>query len=61
MGYYVHNEYDDPTFEPPPHPILERIRRNIMADNPRIMKFEIEWVEKEGKSDLNKEILQQSL
>lgn len=53
VGYYVHNEYDDPNMELPPQPILERIRRNIMSENPRIMRFEIEWAKREGNSGLN--------
>lgn len=61
VGYYVHNEYDDPNMELPPQPILERIRRNIMSENPRIMRFEIEWAKREGNSGLNHQILQQSL
>ena len=32
-----------------------------MSENPRIMRFEIEWVQREGNSGLNQQILQQSL
>lgn len=39
VGYYVNNHYDDPNMEPPPHPVLEKVTRNIMANNPRIMRF----------------------
>ena len=39
VGYYVVNEYVDPSVEPPAQPQLEQIQRRIMAENPRIMRF----------------------
>ncbi|KAA8646209.1 hypothetical protein EYZ11_001482 [Aspergillus tanneri] len=45
VGYYVNNEYDSEelTAEPPAKPIIERIRRNILAEKPRVTRFAIKW------------------
>lgn len=45
VGYYVNNEYDseDLQNEPPAKPIIERIRRNILAEKPRVTRFAIKW------------------
>ncbi|KAJ1324231.1 histone chaperone ASF1 [Microdochium nivale] len=45
VGYYVNNEYDSAelTADPPAQPILERIRRNILAEKPRVTRFAIKW------------------
>ncbi|KAK3321600.1 histone chaperone ASF1 [Apodospora peruviana] len=45
IGYYVNNEYDSEELNsnPPPTPILERIRRNILAEKPRVTRFAIKW------------------
>lgn len=53
VGYYVVNEYEDNLTEPPPQLQLDKIRRNIIAENPRIMRFEIEWAKHEGNSGQN--------
>ena len=52
VGYYVSNEYDDPelTETPPPEPQLDRLKRNILASNPRVTKFKINW---DGKAAAN--------
>eukprot|EP00899_Mesostigma_viride_P022933 jgi/Mesvir1/3824/Mv19792-RA.1 len=43
VGYYVNNEYSDEELRenPPEQPIIERIHRNILADKPRVTKFQI--------------------
>lgn len=50
VGYYVNNEYNDPALneEPPAKPIIEKIRRNILADKPRVTRFQIKWDSEES-------------
>ena len=45
VGYYVNNEYDsdDLNAEPPAKPIIDRVRRNILAEKPRVTRFAIKW------------------
>ncbi|OAA41187.1 Histone deposition protein Asf1 [Beauveria brongniartii RCEF 3172] len=45
VGYYVNNEYDSPELnaEPPAKPIIERVRRNVLAEKPRVTRFAIKW------------------
>ena len=45
VGYYVSNQYDDPemTENPPETPDFEKLKRNILASNPRVTKFKINW------------------
>ena len=45
VGYYVNNEYIDEALnaEPPAKPIMEKIRRNILAEKPRVTRFAIKW------------------
>jgi hypothetical protein len=45
VGYYVNNEYetDDLQADPPAKPIVEKIRRNVLADKPRVTRFAIKW------------------
>ncbi|KAK3689867.1 ASF1 like histone chaperone-domain-containing protein [Podospora appendiculata] len=45
VGYYVNVEYDseDLVNDPPAKPIIERIRRNILAEKPRVTRFNIKW------------------
>ena len=45
VGYYVNNEYSEP-FEPenPPNPVdIKLLYRNILADQPRVTRFAINW------------------
>lgn len=46
VGYYVNNEYDSDELnaDPPPKPILEKVRRNILAEKPRVTRFAIKWL-----------------
>ncbi|EGP83377.1 unnamed protein product [Zymoseptoria tritici ST99CH_3D7] len=50
VGYYVNNEYSDPTMneEPPAKPDMDKIRRNILADKPRVTRFQIKWDSEES-------------
>ena len=45
IGYYVNNEYNDPAMNenPPSQPQLDKIRREILADSPRVTRFPIRW------------------
>ena len=45
MGYYVSNEYNDPEMQetPPEQPLFDKLTRNILASNPRVTKFKINW------------------
>jgi histone chaperone ASF1 len=45
VGYYVNNEYSDPEMRetPPATPIYEKLNRNILATQPRVTRFKIEW------------------
>jgi hypothetical protein len=45
VGYYVNNEYDSEELarDPPPRPVIERVRRNVLAEKPRVTRFAIKW------------------
>lgn len=45
VGYYVNNEYDSDELntEPPAKPIIDRVKRNILAEKPRVTRFAIKW------------------
>jgi histone chaperone ASF1 len=45
VGYYVNNEYDSEELnaDPPAKPIIDRIRRNVLAEKPRVTRFQIKW------------------
>ncbi|KAL1953138.1 hypothetical protein VTO42DRAFT_3552 [Malbranchea cinnamomea] len=50
VGYYVNNEYDSDELnaEPPAKPIIERVRRNVLAEKPRVTRFAIKWDSEES-------------
>lgn len=45
VGYYVNNEYDSDELnaDPPAKPLLDRVRRNVLAEKPRVTRFAIKW------------------
>ncbi|KAL1281658.1 hypothetical protein QQF64_000461 [Cirrhinus molitorella] len=45
IGYYVNNEYTDPELRenPPVKPDYTQLQRNILASNPRVTRFHINW------------------
>ncbi|KAL8776954.1 MAG: hypothetical protein Q9213_008070 [Squamulea squamosa] len=45
VGYYVNNEYDTEEMndDPPPKPVIERVRRHVLAEKPRVTRFAIKW------------------
>ncbi|CAH1773610.1 unnamed protein product [Owenia fusiformis] len=45
VGYYVNNEYSDPEMKenPPVTPEIDKLQRNILATDPRVTRFKIDW------------------
>ncbi|KAL8794023.1 MAG: hypothetical protein Q9195_003429 [Heterodermia aff. obscurata] len=45
VGYYVNNEYDSEEMnaEPPSKVDIKRVRRNVLAEKPRVTRFAIKW------------------
>ena len=45
VGYYVNNEYDNEEMnaEPPAKVDIKRVRRNVLAEKPRVTRFAIKW------------------
>lgn len=45
VGYYVNNEYTEEALqlEPPAKPVIEKVRRHILAEKPRVTRFAIKW------------------
>ena len=45
VGYYVNNEYDSEELnaDPPQKPLIDRVRRNILSEKPRVTRFAIKW------------------
>ena len=45
VGYYVNIEYDTPEMNenPPARPDITRLTRHILAEKPRVTKFQIDW------------------
>ncbi|KAL2428964.1 Histone chaperone asf1 [Exophiala dermatitidis] len=50
VGYYVNNEYDSEELnaDPPTKPVFERIKRNVLAEKPRVTRFAIKWDSEES-------------
>lgn len=55
VGYYVNNEYNDPELRenPPSTPQFDKLQRNILATDPRITKFKIDWDDGEEENISN--------
>lgn len=45
VGYFVNNEYTDPLLlENPPSVVdISKVTRNILAEKPRVTRFQIKW------------------
>jgi histone chaperone ASF1 len=45
VGYYVNNEYEDAEMNenPPAKPEIQKVRRNVLAEKPRVTRFAIKW------------------
>ena len=59
VGYYVNNEYIDEALnaEPPAKPMIEKIRRNILAEKPRVTRFAIKWLVFENPPEVHIRII----
>ena len=53
VGYYVNNEYTDEALqlEPPAKPVIEKVRRHILAEKPRVTRFAIKWYAQSDSHD----------
>ncbi|XP_041133434.1 histone chaperone ASF1-like [Polyodon spathula] len=53
VGYYVNNEYTDPELRETPavKPDFARLQRNILASNPQVTRFHINWDDSIEKMD----------
>lgn len=53
VGYYVNNEYDTEELRemPPAKVLLEHVARNILAEKPRVTRFNIVWDTEESNTD----------
>lgn len=53
VGYYVNNSYTDPDLaeNPPPVPTYGKLQRNILATNPRVTRFKIDWDDISNQGD----------
>merc|ERR1712226_18834 len=62
VGYYVSNEYTDPELQetPPEKPDFNKLQRNILASNPRVTKFKINWDGAATSATENGQIQQES-
>jgi len=62
VGYYVSNEYTDPELQetPPEKPDFNKLQRNILASNPRVTKFKINWDGAATSTTENGQIQQES-
>lgn len=51
VGYYVNNEYDTEELRenPPNRVALDHVVRNILAEKPRVTKYNIPWDSEEGE------------
>nr|CAG4642007.1 EOG090X0CKF [Eurycercus lamellatus] len=56
VGYYVNNEYGDAELKenPPAVPQFDKLMRNILATNPRVTRFKVDWDDTTGKNSTNK-------
>ncbi|XP_017787139.1 PREDICTED: histone chaperone asf1b [Nicrophorus vespilloides] len=45
VGYFINNEYSDPEMRenPPSPPQFDKVIRNILASEPRVTRFKINW------------------
>ena len=55
VGYYVNNEYTDPELRenPPSVPQFDKLQRNILATNPRVTRFKIDWCDNQENESVN--------
>ena len=53
VGYYVNNEYDTEELRenPPAKVAIDHVVRNILAEKPRVTRFNIVWDNEEGADE----------
>ncbi|XP_063687221.1 histone chaperone asf1a-A-like isoform X2 [Bolinopsis microptera] len=58
VGYYVNNDYTDPELRenPPEIPQFDKVQKNILATNPRVTRFKIDWENTETAQPQNSEM-----
>lgn len=56
VGYYINNDYVDPELReaPPALPQFDQLQRNILASNPRVTRFMINWDDGQSKQGESK-------
>ncbi|KAI8330909.1 histone chaperone [Chlamydoabsidia padenii] len=49
IGYYVNNEYTDEELRenPPAQVMMDKLQRNILADKPKVTRYNINWTGQE--------------
>jgi len=54
VGYYVNIDYTEPELreENPSPPLWDKLQRNILATNPRVTKFKINWDSTENNENV---------
>ncbi|CAO3625963.1 unnamed protein product [Cunninghamella echinulata] len=62
IGYYVNNEYADEALRenPPPQVAVDKLQRNILAEKPKVTRYNIDWYEQDQSTLLNNSDQQQS-
>lgn len=62
VGYYVNNEYLDSELRenPPTNPQFDKLQRNVLATNPRVTRFKIDWGDTPSDVILNSDDNQQN-
>ncbi|KAI8096779.1 histone chaperone [Halteromyces radiatus] len=57
IGYYVNNEYTDEELRenPPPQVLVDKLQRNILADKPKVTRYNIDWYGQGQTQDQNNE------
>jgi histone chaperone ASF1 len=59
VGYYVNNEYDDEMYDEtvgPSKPLdMNKVRRVVLADKPRVTRFPIQWGDQTEEEETVKE------
>lgn len=55
VGYYVNNYYEDQKLaeNPPTKPQVKKIKRSLLADKPRLVKFDIDWTAGKNQKTTN--------
>lgn len=51
VGYFINNEYSEAELRenPPPQPQFDKVVRNILATEPRVTRFKINWDDSEAQ------------